>query len=81
MVVGVPEGQLSGETVGSSKLGTCRGQWLQPPGPGRTSQSHVKPDPVQTSADKFGISMVEVTPLRDTVVKRKELNQKSVILS
>lgn len=49
--------------------------------PDRTSQGHLKPDPVQTSVDKFGISIVEVTPMRDVVRERKELDWKSVILS
>lgn len=41
--------------------------------PDRTSQGPLKPDPVQTSVDKFGISIVEVTPMRDVVRERKEL--------
>lgn len=44
---------LSGDAAGSSELGPYRGQWLQPPAPGET--------PVQTSADKFGTSVAEVT--------------------
>lgn len=43
--------------------------------------SYVKPDLVQTSADKFGISVVEVTSLRDIVAERKELDCNSVVLS
>lgn len=40
----------------------------------RQLQSHLRPDPVQTSADKFGTPVVEVTPMTDIVVKRKELD-------
>lgn len=45
------------------------------------NQSYVKPDLVQTAADKFGISVVEVKSLRDIVAKRKALDCKSVVLS
>lgn len=36
--------------------------------------SHIRPDLVQTCADKYGFSVFEVTPRRDIVVERKELN-------
>lgn len=65
---------FSGDAVGILELGTCRGQWHQPPVPGRTSQGHLKADPVQTSAEEFGISLVEVPSPRDMVVESKELN-------
>lgn len=74
------EATLSGDAVGISEMGTCRGQWRQPPGPGKASQGALRPDPVQTSADKFGISVAEVTPMRDIVTERKELDWKPVIL-
>jgi len=65
---------VSGDAVGSLELGTCRGQQLQSSAPGGAGQGHLRPDPVQTSAEEFGISLAEVPSLRDIVVERKELD-------
>lgn len=71
----VPRGAtLSGDAAGISELGACRGQWLQPPAPGKANQGDLGPDPVQKSADTVGISVAEVTPTRDIITERKELD-------
>lgn len=74
------EASLSGDAVGISELGTCKGQWgqLHPAKPARvlSGQTQFR----RPSADKFGISVAEVTPMRDIVAERKELGWKPVIL-
>lgn len=62
------------------RAGACGGQWLRPPALGKASRAALRPDPAQGSADQFGTSVAEVTPVRDVVTERKELDWKPVIL-
>lgn len=77
-----PERHLSQETqLGSQSWGPAKvsgANLLHPAKPARvlSGQTQFR----RPSADKFGISVAEVTPMRDIVAERKELGWKPVIL-